>query len=361
MPIVLRLMRTGRLICSIAVSVAVYVLCGTVAASGECAYGVLNKDSGMTVDNVRTSILLKTPGNPSEEYALVAGADGALKMKTAGKLPVRMARKVVEKDNVLTLELTVRADETAWYSIGQTISTGIPHEDCLFYMPGFWYRKNLRSPETAPSFHASDSWQVREDRLSTPLTGLFNERTGDWLTVMRVDEFVSDALAPQSFGEVMLGGKTSIGFTGFRNSDSFAEIVFGFPYREAPKTYLRKRTLAPPVTAFERIEEGEVRTLVWEIRKGHSASWSDFVATVWENSFASLRPSPVDTKYTPETAKAVLSRYFDRAFVDQYPLKYFSSPGMKTADCLSNTKAEVGFIGRVLLNAFNAIEYGQET
>ena len=47
-------------------------------------------------------------------------------------------------------------------------------------MPGFWYRRNLRSPKKAPSFHTSDSWLVREDRLSAPLTGIFSEKKNDY-------------------------------------------------------------------------------------------------------------------------------------------------------------------------------------
>lgn len=41
---------------------------------------------------------------------------------------------------------------------------------CLYAW--IWYRRNLRSPQEAPSFHTSDSWLVREDRLSTPLTAI---------------------------------------------------------------------------------------------------------------------------------------------------------------------------------------------
>ncbi len=309
--------------------------------------------------DVETRILLKTPGNPAVEYVL--NAEGESLASGLGNSPVTVVRRVEKSGDRTVLELTLSASGTIYYNIGQRFSTGIPSEESLFYMPGFWYRKNERSPESAPSFRISDSWAVREDRLSTPLTGVFNERNGEWCTVMRTDDSGTDALAAHGSGEVILSGKSSVGFTGFGNSDSGAAIVFGFPYRETPRTYLRKLTLAPPVTAFEKLEAGETRRLIWEIRTGASASWSEFVAAVWEMSYDRLRPRPVDIKYTPEAAKAALSRYFDRSFVDAYPLRYYSGVGLETADCRSNGVAELGFVGRVLLNAFNALEYGYET
>ncbi len=330
-----------------------------VPAASLCLTGLLFSASGAAAsDGIRTGILLKKPGNPACEYVL-SGSEGVLKPES-GKLPVTVTRKVERNGEIMTVELVVSAEETVYYNLGQSLPTGFSHDDCLFYMPGFWYRKNLRSPETAPSFRTSDSWSVCEDRLSTPLTGVFDEKTGEWCTVRRVDGFETESLAQLSAGEVILGGKTSIGFTGFRNEEQKSEIVFGFPYREAPKTYLRKLKLMPPVTAFVKLEAGESDRLVWEVRKGRSDSWSDFIATVWETSYSCLTPAPVKTEYTPQTAKTALTRYFDQAFVDEYPLKYFASPGMRVDDCENTPKAEVGFIGRVLLNAFNAIEYGHE-
>ena len=84
-------------------------------------------------------------------------------------------------------------------------------------MPGFWYRRNLRSPKEAPSFHTSDSWVVREDRLSTPLTGIFDEKQKKYMTVVRRAEYIQDALSTHKEGEVILSGTTSLGFTGFEN------------------------------------------------------------------------------------------------------------------------------------------------
>ena len=306
-------------------------------------------------DVLRTSLLLKSPGNPAVEYELTD--DGGILSPTIGNLPLTVTRSFETGADFTRVELTVRADDTIYYNIGQRLSTGMRHADCLFYMPGFWYRKNLRSPESAPSFRTSDSWIVREDRLSTPLTGVYDEKTGEWCTVMRTDDFDCESLAAHSSGEIILGSETSIGFTGFCNAGSDVEITFGFPYREAPKTYLRKLRLAPPVTAFEKLGAGESKTFVWKIRKGRSASWSEFVASVWESSFESLRPLPVDTKYTEETAKAALSRYFESSFVGSHPLKYYSGTELRLRTAGATESPNLVLSGaKMLANAESVFE-----
>ena len=55
-----------------------------------------------------------------------------------------------------------------------------------------------------------------------------------------------------------------------------------------------------------------------------------------------------------------MTNYFKEAFVDKYPLKYLSAGGMVVATCESPAWAEVGFIGRTVLNAFNSLEYGEK-
>jgi len=76
------------------------------------------------------------------------------------------------KDGKQRINVVIKALENVYFNYGEQIKTGYKHDDCQFYMPGFWYRRNLRSPKEAPSFHTSDSWLVREDRLSTPLQQL---------------------------------------------------------------------------------------------------------------------------------------------------------------------------------------------
>ena len=56
--------------------------------------------------------------------------------------------------------------------------------------------------------------------------------------------------------------------------------------------------------------------------------------------------------------KEVLSNFFVESYVDNTPTHYYSGVELKTATCDHVDVAEIGFVGRTLLNAFNALEYG---
>ncbi len=308
---------------------------------------------------IESSISLKSPGNPAVNYKLQSSTDGVL--KSSDELPLEIRQTQVTNSDITKITVTITAKEKVYYNFEQLYRLqNTLHDDCQFYMPGFWYHRNLRSPKEAPSFHTSDSWQVREDRLSTPLTGIYNNKTGDFYTVLRIDDFRDESLTPHNLGETILTGKTSLGFTGFRNVNGTSALVFGFPYHEAPKTYIRKLTLNPPVQAFEKLEKGDSQQLVWEIKKGNASDYSSFVANVWNYSYDTFKPKQVKTPYDNKLAKKTLSNFFTQSYVDKFDLKYFSGVHMRTDDCKSTDMTEVGFIGRVLLNAYNALEYGEE-
>ncbi len=302
-------------------------------------------------------LTLKTPGNPSVTYDLKESA-GQLTAEQA--LPLVVNKNVTENGATQRIEITIKANELAYYSLEEIYNLeSFNHDDCLFYMPGFWYRRNLRSPKEAPSWYVSDSWQVREDRLSTPLTGIYNEKTHEYYTVLRIDKFENESQPCHTSGDVILSDKTSLGFTGFRNISGKSALVFGFPYSEAPKTYIRKLTLIPSVKAFEKLEKGETRKLVWEISKGTAPDYSAFVANVWNYSYDTYKPAKFVNAMPVDEAKSILSNFFKESYVDKYDLKYYSGVHMRTDDCESTGSVEVGFVGRVLLNAFNALEYGE--
>lgn len=98
--------------------------------------------------------------------------------------------------------------------------------------------------------------------------------------------------------------------------------------------------------------------LTWEIAYGSSDDFSGFVRRTWEYSYDMYRPQPVSTSYSSEKMKEVMSNYFVESFIDGPVLSYYASPRMHVLTCDSPPVAEVGFVGRVLLNAFNAWEYG---
>ena len=96
--------------------------------------------------------------------------------KAKEKIPVTIFQQISTVDDKQQVTVVLTAMEDVYFNFEERIRTDFRHDDCQFYLPGFWYRRNLRSPKEAPSFHTSDSWVVREDRLSTPLTGIFDEK-----------------------------------------------------------------------------------------------------------------------------------------------------------------------------------------
>lgn len=311
---------------------------------------------------VSASLSLKVPGNDARHYelTLTEQADGTYACRAAEELPVTIIRRVENNAGNSRITVTLRAQENVYFNYGERVQTGYRHDDCLFYMPGFWYRRNLRSPKEAPSFHTSDSWLVREDRLSTPLTAAYDEKSGKSMSVIRIDKFDKEALTTHKEGEVILSGETSIGYTGFQNVDGKTVLAYGFPYCEAPKTYIRKLTLAPAVEAFQLLRKGESLTLTWELSERDAADFSECVQRTWEYCYDTNHPQPVETPYTVERMKEVMSNFFVESYVDTTPTHYYSGVELETATCATTDVAEVGFVGRTLLNAFNALEYGVE-
>ena len=313
-------------------------------------------------EDISASISLKVPGNDAKQYplALQKMQDGMYSCRASETLPLDIIRQVVDKDGKQRITVTLKALENVYFNYGEQIKTGYKHSDCQFYMPGFWYRRNLRSPKEAPSFHTSDSWLVREDRLSTPLTAAFNPASGTSMSVIRIDKFDKEALTTHKEGEVILSGETSIGYTGFCNVDGMTVLAYGFPYKEAPKTYIRKLTLAPAVEAFQLLGKGDSISMTWEVSERNAADFSECVQRTWEYCYDTNRPKPVDTPYTVDRMKEVMSNFFVESYVSNTPTHYYSGVELETATCANTDVAEVGFVGRTLLNAFNALEYGKQ-
>lgn len=313
-------------------------------------------------EDISASISLKVPGNDAKQYplALQKMQDGMYSCRASETLPLDIIRQVVDKDGKQRITVTLKALENVYFNYGEQIKTGYKHSDCQFYMPGFWYRLNLRSPKEAPSFHTSDSWLVREDRLSTPLTAAFNPVSGTSMSVIRIDKFDKEALTTHKEGEIILSGETSIGYTGFCNVDGVTVLAYGFPYKEAPKTYIRKLTLAPAVEAFQLLRKGDSISMTWEVSERNAADFSECVQRTWEYCYDTNRPKPVDTPYTVDRMKEVMSNFFVESYVGNTPTHYYSGVELETATCANTDVAEVGFVGRTLLNAFNALEYGKQ-
>lgn len=319
--------------------------------------------AGPTPGEVTASISLKVPGNPaiSHPLSLQPVEEGICRLQASEPLPVEITRQVTDTQSGQRVRVTLRATENIYFNYGERLQTAYRHADAQFYMPGFWYRQNLRSPKEAPSFHTSDSWLVREDRLSTPLTAAFDAGSQRSVSVIRLGASAGkEALTTHREGEVILSGETTIGYTGFENVGGRTALCYGFPYKEAPKTYIRKLTLAPAVEAYQLLRVGESLTLEWELAERPATDFSECVERTWQYCYDTYRPQPVETPYTVERMKEVMSNFFVESYVDKYPTHYYSGVELETATCASTDVAEVGFVGRTLLNAFNALEYGTQ-
>lgn len=309
----------------------------------------------------KASISFLKPGNYKVE-TMQLKANNANGMYESDKaMPVAVFQEFHKgmSDNETIINVTISAKETCYFNFGMEVQSQNATDDCDFYMPGFWYHKNLRSPKEAPSFYTSKSWNVREDRLSAPLSGYINLKSGQGEIVMHQMGESCDALTTHAEGNVILGGPTSLGYVGFNNESGKAALTFGYPYIETPKRYIRKLTLINPIHTFAKLEKGQSISLTWKLLRINAKDYSEFVQKTWEYSYDNLRPQPVETCRDASWVKNALTGYLRQTYVDKYDLKFHSGHGLLVDRCEPASHYQIGFIGRELLNGFNALEYGE--
>ncbi len=306
--------------------------------------------------SLNCTISLKQPGNKAVSFAMKQSGNNWI-AANGKRLPLTVSEQRVKDGNATKVTVTLTANENTYYNIGFGLQTSFATDDCDFYLPGFWYHKNLRSPKNAPSFRESKSWNVREDRLSTPLTGVMSKSAGKYWTVTRQIDAPQECLTTALEGEVILSGNTSLGYVGFDNETGKATLTFGYPYMETPKRYIRKLTLIPSITTFAYMKKGESKTLTWILNENNCSDYSDMVEQTWKASYDLLRPQPV-AQVNPAQVKAQLADFFRQSYVDKHPLKYNSGITLRVDQCTPIDEIQLGFCGRVLLNAFNELEYG---
>ena len=309
--------------------------------------------------NIQTQISIKQPGNAAKVISLKAEGQ-KLKAANGEALPLDITQEMSQVGDDQVCTISISANATTYFNFGAALATGMKSADSEFYLPGFWYHRNLRSPKEAPAFHTSKSWNFREDRLSSPMTSVYDQASGKSMAIIRCLDKPQEALVTHQEGEVILGGETSLGYLGFDSEADEVKLTFGYPYIETPKRYIRKLTLAAPVVAFAKIEKGETKTIRWRITQADSKDFGQHVTQMWQRCFDHLKPQPLQPRFSPEEMKKGLTNYFRQSYVDNYALKYNSGLTLLTSDCKPFTEMQVGFCGRVLLNAFNAIEYGEQ-
>ena len=310
----------------------------------------------MMAKSIEATLLLKQPGNPSRQYTLTQQGNQLI---APSQLPLTIAINEQQEGEDKVISIRIHATKQVYFNLGAMLPTSLKSDNCEFYLPGFWYHRNLRSPKEAPSFHTSKSWNFRDDRLSTPLTSVYDAQLRKGISVLRINNTSTECSPQLTEGEVILPGNTSVGFLGFDNESNEVNLCFGFPYIESPKRYIRKLTLAPSITTFQELEAGEERVLTWRIHQIEAENYGTFVSKMWQYSFDKMRPQPIAPRYSADEMKGQLTNYFRSSYVDKFPLKYNSGITLETENCNPYTEVQLGFCGRVLLNAFNEIEYGE--
>lgn len=311
-------------------------------------------------ENLNYKVLLKQPGNPADVHSLEASSENTLVAKKEIPLKINYEMVGIEDDVELTIQITALSD--VYFNLqGQFTAPRLNYDTSYLYLPGFWYRKNLRSPENAPSARLSKSWIVREDRLSTPLVGIYDQQKDLSYSLARMDQIERHSLPPLNQGEVILSGPSDIGALGFGEENDKSHLTFSFPYREAPHSYYRKLTMGAPVTAFFHLKKGGELTLRYRLMKFEANDYADYMKQIWTRSFDLFKPKPLTTNQLSDSEiKNILTKFYKQSFVEAGKLKGFSGIHLQTHVCEKLKILEVGFIGRVLLNAFNALEYAVE-
>lgn len=312
-------------------------------------------------ENIRYTLLVKQPGNPTQTYVLEAEA-GQNMLQAEEEIPLSISREVSSENGNANLTVSIEANADTYFSLqGQFHAQGLSYDNSYLYLPGFWYRKNQRSPDQVPNARLSKNWIVREDRLSSPLVGVFDREKKISYSLARLDAIEAYALAPLEQGEVMLSGPSDLAALGFGEEEGTPYLSFAYPHMEAPHSYFRKLTLGDPVRAFVHLKEGESITLRYQLMQFEARDYADYMRQIWTRSFDIYQPQPVtDNKLSDEEIKNTLTKFYKQSFVEAGDLKGFSGVHLQTHVCEVKEILEVGFIGRVLLNAFNALEYAEQ-
>lgn len=306
------------------------------------------------------TIYTKTIGNPSISFPVKLSSD--LKVQTSCKdidFKITQSKKDDFK-TIYTLTFKANKDLNFHYSMNFRLQD-MPHADVDFLLPGLWYKRNLKITPGAPSMSLSNSWMFREDRLSTPMVATYNPLNKRYYTLRHIDNLVKESLLPYESGEVIMFDESDLGSLGFGEFNKKAYLGCTYPIAEYPKSYTHKLQLTKPITVFHNLIKGESVELSYELTTGTVETYTDFMREMWQYAYDASKPQPILPQFTSKQVKKHLSEYYKESFTDQYPLKGYSGVHVNIDQCEKRGILEIGFIGRIFLNAFHALQYGEET
>ncbi|MDN4502797.1 hypothetical protein QX776_10295 [Alteromonadaceae bacterium BrNp21-10] len=321
-------------------------------------FALLLVSCGVSAQAIDSFLHLKSAGNPAKKYQLNWQLVKKNKWQLVNRNLSNVDITVENKANHYTFQIV--AKEQLNFNIQNFYQTSYEYVNSEFLLPGLWYKKNQRSSAGAPSIKEADSWSFREDRLSTPITAVYDVASQQGLSILRQDDIRKESLAVPGHGEMLLNSETDLGSLGFGQNDKGVYLQFGYPYTETPKTYVRKLTLAPKSMAFVTLAKGQTIILNYQLQQTKAADFAQFVKQSWQYSFDKLKPQIVANVLPTAEVKSTLSKFYKQSYINDNELIGFSGVHLKTAEPEKLNIMEVGFIGRVLLNAFNALQYGEQ-
>nr|WP_299384233.1 hypothetical protein [Allomuricauda sp.] len=238
-------------------------------------------------------------------------------------------------------------------------ATTITFEEAEFLLPGFWYKRNMRSPDNAPSFKSANFWSFREDRMSSPLSVVFDPKGKQWLKLQRMDSLAMESTPDTTGGKINL--RTDIGSLGIGELEKGkVQLAVNYPFLEAPKSYQSKLRLNPEWKAFYPLKKGETLKVSWKISHGQAADFTSLVSHTWESAYDQYQPQTVKPTKTDLEIKEILSNYFYESYAETKDLKGFAGLWFNTVTCENTGVLSVGFCGKTFANAYNLLEYGHE-
>ncbi len=225
--------------------------------------------------------------------------------------------------------------------------------------PGLWYWGNRFTKASAPSKRMSNCWSFREDRLSIPVVSALTDSALIALFDTRLPE------KDESLASVVSPDQMQIGSFSLCEDKKQRCIGYRRPYREMPESYVSKHTFSEPVICKMQLKKGEHLTLeitVCALRVDEKITEYDqlnWINRVAEKLYAH---NPPDRTLTEQQIMEIMKQYYSQTFfTTKTGISGFVGKEMDTfSSDLGEKECEVGFIGRVLLNAAFCLEYGLE-
>jgi hypothetical protein len=231
-------------------------------------------------------------------------------------------------------------------------------ESIDFYIPGFWYKQNMRSPKKAPSFKSSKTWSFRDDRMSYPMVAAYDKSTKVGYYVDRVKLPTIDQASKERKGDEVL--KTDIGSLGFSNQNGNLNLSALFPFHEYPKSYQSKLSLRDEWRAFYPLKKGESISFGWNVKKAKLTSFEKLVDNGIRYSYERMQPKPVKTSLSDNEIKTIITNYFYESMGKQKDLVGFSGLWFQTKTCETTNVLSIGFCGKIFANCYNLLNYAKD-